>query len=74
MDRSDSHWRSAINRMELFCRNCSYRYRFNCISTVYMEMNFIGIVFGDRCTYLQNLVRWGVYIKLYVVIPVSVSD
>ena len=59
IDHSDSHWRSAINRIELFCRNCSYRYRFNCISTVYMGMNCTGIVFGNRYTYLQSFVYWG---------------
>jgi len=59
IDHSDSRWRSAINRMELFCRNCSYRYRFNCIITVYMGMNCAGIVFGNRCTYLQSFVSWG---------------
>jgi len=45
--------------MELFCRNCGYRYRFNCISTASKEINCIGIVFCKRCTYLQNLVGWG---------------
>ena len=30
--RSKSHWRSAINGLELVCRNCSYLYRFNCTS------------------------------------------
>jgi len=58
-EHSDSHSRSAINRTELFCRNCSKLYRFNCISTVYTEMNFIRNVFSDRCTYLQHLVPWG---------------
>jgi len=23
-----------------------------------MEMNFVGIVFGNKCTYLQNLLVW----------------
>ena len=41
------------------------------ISTVCMEMKFIGIEFGNRCIYLQNLLGWGFYIKLYVVIPFS---
>jgi len=64
-----------MNRMQLFCRNCSYVYRFNCISTVYMEVNCIGIVFGNRGTYLQHLVGWGfIRTTVYVVIPVSVSD
>ena len=29
------------------------------ISTVCMEMKFIGIAFGNRCMYLQSLVCWG---------------
>ena len=57
-DHSDSQWRSTVNRLELFCRNCSYLKRFNCVRTVYIKMHCIGIVFGDSCTYLQNLVGW----------------
>jgi len=70
-DHIDSHCRIAINRMELFCRNCSYLYRFNCISIVYMEMNCVGIVFGNKCTYLQSLVGWCFGIISYVLIPVK---
>jgi hypothetical protein len=50
---------ATINRLELFCRTCSYLYRFNCIGTLYMEMNFIGIVLVTDDTYLQTLVGCG---------------
>jgi len=58
--------------MQLFCTNRSYLYRFNCISNVYMEMNFIGIVY--RCTYLQNLVGWGFGSSSILLYLLSVSE
>ena len=71
IDHSDSHWRSTVKRMELFCTNCSYLCRFNCTSTVYMEMNCAGTVFGNRCAYLQDLVGWGFWIVFCTVIRVK---
>jgi len=66
--RSYSHWsRRTIKRLEQFCRNCSYLYRFNCITTVYIDMNCIGIVFGNRFKCLQTLVGWVIYSISFVI-------
>ena len=68
----NSQCRSTVKGMQLFCTNRSYLYRFNCISTVYMEMNCIGIVY--RCTCLHNLVRWVVGSSSILLYLLTVSD
>ena len=66
-DYSDSHWRITINRLELFCRTWSYLHRFNCISTVYKEMNYTGIVFGNWWYIFTEFGRLGFYIISFLI-------
>ena len=62
-----SNWEMGGNSKSSLCS-------FNYTSTVYMEMNCAGTVFGNRCTYLQNLVGWGFGSSSVLLNVLSVSE
>jgi hypothetical protein len=61
--------RSITYRLQAFCKNFSYRDRFNNISTNYTEVNSIGIVFRKRGYIFPEFGRLGFQV-LVCVIPV----